>query len=416
MSETTAATTHVDGERLWDSLMEMAQIGATEKGGVRRLTGTDLDRQGRDLFRRWCEEAGCTVGIDALGNMFARRPGRDDSRPPVALGSHLDSQPTGGKFDGVLGVLAGLEVVRSLNDRGVTTEAPIEVINWTNEEGTRFPPPMTCSGAFAGAFSVDYAASRADVEGHTLGAEIERIGYAGPEPVGGRRIGAYLELHIEQGPVLEAEDKLIGVVTGGRAQRWYEVTVTGQEAHAGPTPMDRRRDALVGASRMIDAIHKIGLDFGADASATVGHVQAYPNSPNVVPGRVFFTIDCRHPDADVLTEMDGALRSTCTQLAEAARLAVEVKEIWHCPRTVFDTRCVAAVRDAAEKAGLPARDIVSGAGHDAFYVATVAPAAMIFVPCKDGISHNEAEYASPEACAAGAEVLYRAALDLASQA
>ncbi len=416
MSETATTATHVDGERLWASLMEMARIGATEKGGVRRLTGTDLDRQGRDLFRRWCEEAGCTVGIDALGNMFARRPGRDASRPPVALGSHLDSQPTGGKFDGVLGVLAGLEVVRSLNDRGVTTEAPIEVINWTNEEGTRFPPPMTCSGAFAGAFSVDYAASRTDVDGYALGAEIERIGYAGPEPVGAREIGAYLELHIEQGPVLEAEDKLIGVVTGGRAQRWYEVTVTGQEAHAGPTPMDRRRDALVGASRMIDAIHQVGLDFGTDASATVGHLQVHPNSPNVVPGRVFFTIDCRHPDEDVLSEMDGALRRTCAQLAERAGLDLAVEEIWHCPPTVFDTRCVGAVREAARAAGLTWRDIVSGAGHDAFYVATVAPAAMVFVPCKDGISHNEAEYASPEACAAGAEVLYRAALDLAGQA
>lgn len=403
----------INGERLWDSLMEMARIGATEKGGVNRLTGTDLDRQSRDLFRDWCEQAGCSVTVDALGNMFARRPGRDPERPPVGIGSHLDSQPTGGRFDGALGVLAALEVVRSLNDHGIETEAPVEVVNWTNEEGSRFSPPMTCSGAYAGVFTVDYAAGRADEDGKTLGEEIARIGYAGSEPVGRHVLGSFLELHIEQGPVLEEEGRLIGIVTGGQAQRWYEATVTGQDAHAGPTPMRRRRDALVEAARMVEAINAIGHEFQPDACATVGHMRVHPNSRNVIPGEVFFSVDFRHPDDATLAAMDTALKARCREIAECAGVSLDLVDLWHCPPTVFDAGCVAAVREAARAADLPAREIVSGAGHDALYVARVAPTAMVFVPCRDGISHNEAEYASPEACAAGAEVLLRAALRLA---
>lgn len=405
----------IDSERLWNSLMEMARIGATDKGGVNRLTGTDLDRQSRDLFRQWCEDAGCTVTIDALGNMFARRPGKDPDKLPIAIGSHLDSQPTGGKYDGALGVLAALEVVRSLNDHDIETEAPVEIVNWTNEEGSRFSPPMTCSGAYAGVFTVDYAAGRTDEDGRTLGDEIARIGYAGPDPVGQHQLGYFLELHIEQGPVLEDENKLIGVVTGGQAQRWYEVTVTGQDAHAGPTPMDRRRDALVAAARMVDAINAIGHDFQPAACATVGYMRVQPNSRNVIPGEVFFTIDFRHPDDNVLSDMDEALRERCRNIADSSGVSLDIVDLWHCPPTVFDQRCIGAVREAADAAELPARDIVSGAGHDAIYVARVAPTSMVFVPCKDGISHNEAEYASPEACAAGAQVLFGAALRLDGQ-
>jgi beta-ureidopropionase / N-carbamoyl-L-amino-acid hydrolase len=404
-----------DGERLWASLMRMAKIGATEKGGVCRLTATDLDREARDLFARWCEEAGCTVKIDRLGNMFARRPGRDASRFPIALGSHLDSQPTGGKFDGALGVLAGLEAVRTLNHHNIETAAAIEVVNWTNEEGSRFAPPMTSSGAYAGVFTVDYAESRADTDGRTLGEEMRRIGYAGPEDVGAHRLGAYLELHIEQGPVLEAERKLVGIVTGGQAQRWYEATVVGQEAHAGPTPMDRRRDALVAAARMVEAVNAIGHEFQPGACATVGHLQVHPNSRNVVPGRVFFAVDFRHPDDAVLSEMDTALRERAAAVAAASGVALDLDCIWHCPPTRFDAECIDAVRSAARDLGLPAREMISGAGHDAIYVAKAAPTAMIFVPCRDGISHNEAEYASPEACAAGCDVLLNAALRLAGR-
>jgi len=408
--------TRINSERLWESLMTMARIGATERGGVNRLTGTDLDRESRDLFRQWCEAAGCTVTVDRLGNMFAQRPGRAAGRLPVAIGSHLDSQPTGGRFDGALGVLAGLEVIRSLNDQGIETEAPVEVVNWTNEEGSRFSPPMTCSGAYAGAFSVDYAAGRRDEAGHTLGEEIARIGYAGPEPVGRHRLGAFLELHIEQGPVLEEEGRLVGIVTGGQAQRWYEVTVTGQEAHAGPTPMRRRRDALVAAARMVEAVNAIGHEFEPDACATVGHLRVRPNSRNVIPGEVFFAVDFRHPDDATVAAMDSALKARCRDIAAGSGTRVDILDLWHCPPTVFDERCVGAVTDAAHAAGLPAREIISGAGHDAIYVARVAPTAMVFVPCRDGISHNEAEYASPEACAAGAQVLLGAALRLAGRA
>jgi len=304
-----------DGARLWDSLMEMAKIGATEKGGVCRLALTDLDRESRDLFARWCEEAGCTISVDKMGNMFARRPGRNNDLPPIMTGSHLDSQPTGGKYDGVYGVLAGLEVVRTLNDLKIETEAPIEVAVWTNEEGSRFAPAMVASGVFAGVFDLDYGLSRADLDGKTMGEELRRIGYAGPEDVGGREVGAYFEAHIEQGPILENEEKTIGVVTGAQGQRWYEVTVTGQEAHAGPTPMHSRKDALVGAARMVGEVNRIGLENQPNACATVGLMQVSPNSRNVIPGTVFFCVDFRHPKDEVLSGMDAELRKACADIA-----------------------------------------------------------------------------------------------------
>jgi beta-ureidopropionase / N-carbamoyl-L-amino-acid hydrolase len=406
----------IDADRLWDSLMEMAKIGATEKGGVCRLALTDLDKEGRDLFVRWCREAGCTVTVDRMGNIFARRPGRDNSLPPVMTGSHLDTQPTGGKFDGIFGVLAGLEVIRTLNDCNYQTQAPIEVAVWTNEEGSRFAPAMTASGIFAGVFDLEYGLSRADKDGKTMGEELARIGYAGDAPCGGRPIAALFEAHIEQGPILEAEKKTIGIVTGAQGQRWYEVTVTGQEAHAGPTPMARRRDALVGASRLVLEVNRIGLENQPFACATVGLIQSSPNSRNTIPGKVFFTVDFRHPDDAVLTRMCDALKAAVDRVTQELRLDVEVQEIWYSPPVRFADSCVEAVRKAAERLGYPHMDIVSGAGHDAVYVSRVAPTGMIFVPCEDGISHNEVENATRDDIAAGAQVLLHAMLERADAA
>ncbi|HUN47914.1 MAG TPA: Zn-dependent hydrolase [Stellaceae bacterium] len=405
----------INGERLWQSLMEMAKIGATEKGGVCRLALTDLDKVGRDLFIRWCKEAGCTVTLDRMGNIFARRPGKNPKLAPVLTGSHLDTQPTGGRFDGVYGVLAGLEVIRTLNDLAYETEAPVEVVVWTNEEGSRFSPPMVGSGVFAGVFDLAYGLERPDnLTGVTMGAELDRIGFAGPEPVGGREVGAYFEAHIEQGPILEDQLKPVGVVTGAQGQRWYEITVVGQEAHAGPTPMPKRRDALVGAARMIDAVNRIGLAHPPYACATVGFAQVSPNSRNTIPGRVFFTVDFRHPEDATLTAMDRELRAACAEIAKAIGLEVEVKEFWYFPPTPFDKACVASVRSATEALGYPHMDIISGAGHDAVYMARVAPTAMIFVPCVGGISHNEIEDAKPEDLAMGCAVLLNAVLEHAN--
>lgn len=406
----------IDGQRLWDSLMEMAKIGATAKGGVCRLALTDLDRQGRDQFVAWAREAGCTISTDRMGNVFARRAGRDDSLAPVITGSHADSQPTGGRFDGIYGVLGGLEVIRSLNDHGVQTDRPIEVVIWTNEEGSRFAPAMVASGVFAGVFSLDYGLSRADVDGKTMGEELQRIGYAGDVDVGGRDIHAAFELHIEQGPILEAENKTIGVVTHAQGQRWYEVMFTGQESHAGPTPMPRRRDALLAAARVVDRVNQIGMAHAPFACATVGMMQVHPNSRNVIPGRVFFTIDLRHPDDDVLARMDTELRAAIAEVAEASRVeTTTLEQIFYYRPVTFDGDCVASVRAAAERFGYTHRDIVSGAGHDACYLAQVAPTSMVFVPCIDGISHNEVEDAKFEWIEAGANVLLHAILGRAGR-
>ena len=402
----------IDGKRLWDSLMEMAQIGATAKGGVCRLALTDLDLDSRNLFARWAEAAGCTVSFDAVGNMFARRPGRNPELPPVMAGSHLDSQPTGGKFDGAYGVLAALEVVRSLNDHGVETEAPVEVVVWTNEEGSRFAPAMTGSGAFAGIFDLEQVHALTDVDGKTLGGELERIGYKG-EGCGGRPVGAYFEAHIEQGPILEAEGKTIGVVTGAQAQLWYEVTLTGQESHAGPTPMARRKDALVGAAAVVTAVNRIGHEFQPGACATVGMMEVRPNSRNVIPGEVFLTVDLRHPEDARLAEMDKALRGAIAAAAEGAKLEARIEVVMEVTAVPFEESCVSAVRAGSARYGHGHRDIVSGAGHDAVYMAGIAPTGMIFVPCEDGISHNEIENATPEDLAAGCEVLLHAMLERA---
>ena len=395
----------VNGERLWQTIMETAKFGGTAKGGVCRLTLSDADRQVRDWFVRECEAAGCSVSIDEMGSIFARRPGKADTPPPVAIGSHLDTQPSGGKFDGIAGVLSGLEVVRTLKETGYTTNAPLELIDWTNEEGSRFTPPMLASGVFAGVFERDFAYSVKDRDGKKFIEELERIGYHGQKKCPDHKLGAYFELHIEQGPVLEAEKKTIGVVTGMQGQRWYEVTVTGQEAHAGSTPMHLRHDAMVACGRMVEAINKIALNHPPFAVSTVGLVTVRPNSRNVVPGSVFFTVDLRHPDDDVLLHMDGELRERVEVIAGESGVSANLVNNWNVASMEFDPECISQVRKAAGALGYLYRDIISGAGHDAIYIARVTPTGMIFIPCEHGISHNELENTTPEYIAAGANVL-----------
>ncbi|MBT5264698.1 MAG: Zn-dependent hydrolase [Rhodospirillaceae bacterium] len=404
-----------DMNRLWDSLMEMGSLGETDKGGVNRLTLTDLDRQSRDLFKRWCEEAGCTVTVDGVGNMFARRPGRDPNRKPVVSGSHLDTQPTGGKFDGAYGVLGALEVVRTLNDAGVETEAPIEVAVWTNEEGSRFSPAMMGSGAFAGVFGLDEVMTKQDSDGTSFGEALSAIGYDGEAAVGNREFDSYFEAHIEQGPKLEAAGLPVGIVTDAQGQRWLEVTVTGVESHAGPTPMEIRKDALVGASRMIHLVNQVGMNNLPNACATCGVIESFPNSRNVIPGRVFFTIDFRHPNDAILAKMDHEFKQGAAEIAEEIGLELDIKDFWYFPPTPFDADCVDAVRKGAELHGHGSMDIISGAGHDAVYMAGLCPTGMIFVPCENGISHNELERASKEDLSAGCDVLLHAMLDRATR-
>jgi len=398
----------INGDRLWSSIMEMAKIGALPAGGCRRLALSDEDKQARDLFAKWCEDAGCTVKIDDFGNMFARRAGTDERLLPIAIGSHLDTQPHGGKFDGVFGVLAGLEVIRTLNDAGIETAAPIEVINWTNEEGARFAPAMLSSGVYADHFEKEFADNRSDAEGKTFRQELQRIGYEGDEPCGSHEIGAFLEAHIEQGPILEREEKVIGVVRGGQGQRWYDATSMGQDAHTGSTPMEGRNDALLKAAEFTLAVRDVALAHAPDAVATVGEMHVTPNSRNTIPGEVHLTVDARHPEDNVLAEMDAALR------VAAEKAGLELEQIWHKPPIVFNQKCCAAIQNATDLMAYPNREMVSGAGHDACQVATKVPTAMVFVPCADGISHNEAESAEPEDLEAGANVLLHAAIELAN--
>jgi N-carbamoyl-L-amino-acid hydrolase len=399
----------IDAQRLWGTLMETARIGATPKGGICRLTLTDLDRQVRDWFKAQCEALGCTVSVDEVGNMFALRPGRRADIAPIALGSHLDTQPTGGKFDGVLGVLGGLEALRTLHDLGYETNAPLLLVNWTNEEGSRFAPAMLGSGVFAGVFERAYADTREDRQGARFGEALEAIGYRGTQRAGALKLAAMFELHIEQGPILEAEDKTIGIVEGVQGMRWYDVTITGSEAHTGSTPMHLRRNALVAAADIVKAVDAIAKA-NANAVGTVGSIEVKPNSRNVIPGEAFLTIDFRHPQEAVLEIMEAALMQAVATIAGESRTAIDCKRIWRSPPVVFDADCVACVKEAAATASLPARPMISGAGHDAAYIARVAPTAMIFVPCKDGISHNEAESTTLEQCAAGAQVLLNAVL------
>ena len=404
----------INGQRLWDSLMELAAIGATKKGGVCRLALTSLDRQGRDLFVNQARAAGCSIRIDSIGNIFARREGRNPALPVVMTGSHIDTQPTGGKFDGNYGVLAGLEVFKTLNDAGIVTEAPLEVVVWTNEEGSRFVPVMMGSGTFIGEFNIDEVLAQKDREGITVGSALSEIGYAGTDIVNTDNIAAYFEAHIEQGPVLEANNKTIGVVTGALGQRWFDVVVTGSEAHAGPTPMLLRKDALLAASHMVQLVNRLALDHAPNARGTVGMLDVYPNSRNVIPGTVKFSVDLRADNDETLSAMVAALQAESLMIAKNSQVTVELNQVVYFPPAIFAKPLVDAVRDSALELGMSAMDAVSGAGHDAVYMARVAPTAMIFIPCKDGISHNEIEDAHPDHIEAGCNVLLHAMLKQAN--
>ena len=403
----------VNGERLWDSLMEMAKIGPGVAGGNNRQTLTDEDAEGRALFQKWCEDAGCTMGLDSLGNMFAARAGTDPDALPVYVGSHLDTQPTGGKYDGVLGVLAGLELVRSLNDLGIKTKHPIVVTNWTNEEGTRFAPAMLSSGVFAGVHDQQWAEDREDAEGKKFGEELDRIGWRGDEEVGARKMHAFFELHIEQGPILEAEGKDIGVVTHGQGLSWTQVTITGKDAHTGSTPMPMRRNAGLAMARVLELVDEIALSHAPDAVGAAGHIDVYPNSRNVIPGKVVFTVDFRSPQLDVITDMVARMKAGATTICADMGCEVEFEVAGGFDPVEFDAACVTAVRDAAERLGYSHRNLVSGAGHDACWINRVAPTAMVMCPCVDGLSHNEAEEISKDWATAGADVLLHAVVETA---
>jgi N-carbamoyl-L-amino-acid hydrolase len=403
----------VNGARLWESIHEMAGIGPGLRGGNNRQTLTDADAEGRRLFRKWCEDAGMTVAVDSMGTMFAHRKGEDESLPPVMAGSHLDTQPTGGRYDGVLGVLGALEVVRTLNDLGIRTKHPIEVVNWTNEEGTRFAPAMLASGVFAGVLTQDYAYSRKDAKGLTFGDELMRIGFKGSEPVGKRKLKAFFELHIEQGPILEAEHKDIGVVTHGQGLWWLQITLTGKEAHTGSTPMPMRRNAGLGMARITDVVHRIAMEHQPAAVGAVGHVEVYPNSRNVIPGKVVFTVDIRSPEQETLDRMKAKIEAAAPQIATELGLGIEIEAVGHFDPVRFDSGCVKAIRDAADRLGYSHRDIVSGAGHDACWINRVAPTAMVMCPCVDGLSHNEDEKITEEWATAGANVLFHAVVETA---
>jgi N-carbamoyl-L-amino-acid hydrolase len=410
----------IDGKRLWDSLMGMAEIGATPKGGVRRITLTEVDLAGRNRFAQWCGAAGLKLSVDAMGNMFARREGFDPSAPPVLMGSHLDSQPSGGKFDGALGVIAGLEVMRTLNDLDITTRRPVVLVNWTDEEGTRFGRSLMGSGVWAGVYDLEATYAVTDIDGITVKQALDAIGFAGPEKAAPFAADAYFELHIEQGPILEREAKTIGIVTGAQAQVWFDARLEGQDSHAGTTPPGARRDALVGAARIITLVDRMMRDpdvnrGGEDGRGTVGFLEVIPNSRNVVPGEVRFSVEFRHPDDSTLDRLDHDFEPAAFAIAREAGLKLTLTRLFKFKAQPFDPDCVGLVEAAAHRLGYPARRIVSGAGHDAVYVARRMPAAMIFTPCRDGLSHNEAEHIEPDQAEAGCQVLFEAVLARANR-
>ena len=403
----------IDPDRLWDSLMEMAKIGPGVAGGNNRQTLTDEDAEGRALFQTWCEKAGMDMGVDTMGNMFATRAGTDPDALPVYVGSHLDTQPTGGKYDGVLGVLGGLELVRTLNDLDVSTKHPIVVVNWTNEEGTRFAPAMLASGVFAGRHEQDWAYDRTDSDGKKFGDELKRIGWVGDEKVGSRKMHAMFELHIEQGPILEAENKDIGVVTHGQGLRWIECKITGKESHTGSTPMHMRKNAGRGLALVTELVHEIAMKNQPNAVGAIGHIDVYPNSRNIIPGQIVCTIDMRTHLLDKLQSMVAELEERAPKLCKEIGVEFECSIVGQFDPPAFDEGCVSAVREAAEELGYSHMDIISGAGHDACWINDLAPTAMIMCPCEDGLSHNEAEEISKEWAQAGTDVLLHAVLNTA---
>ena len=404
----------INAQRLWDSLMLFAEIGATDKGGCNRQALTDLDKQARDLWVSWAEDAGCSIRIDTMGNIFARREGLKDDLPVVMTGSHIDTQPTGGKFDGVYGVLASLEVIRSLNDQGVQTNHPIEAVVWTNEEGARFSPAMIGSGVWSGAFSLDYGHARMDKDGKTIQEELRRIDYEGDTPCKPHPIKGFIELHIEQGPILENEALQIGILTGVQGMNWYDLTIKGQPVHAGPTPMENRFDPFMGLHKIINKMYEMTAEYEPWSRITFGDITAIPGARNTVPEKLILAVDLRHPDKDILAEMDKRFRQIAHQACEAAGLSCQVGVEWQSPAVVFDSGCIEAVRKATQDLGYLSKEMVSGAGHDAVYVSRVAPTSMIFVPCEKGISHNEAEYSKPGDIEAGCNVLMNAIVELTS--
>ncbi len=405
----------IDAKRLWDSLMAMAEFGATPKGGVKRLTLSDVDKRGRDAFSGWCAALGLTMRVDAIGNMFARREGRDPTRLPVLMGSHLDSQPTGGKFDGALGVIAGLEVMRTLHDLNITTEAPIELINWTDEEGSRFGHSLMGSGTWAGIYSLEKTYGLRDVDGVSVGEALDSIGYKGPHAAKPFPADAYFELHIEQGPILEREGKQVGIVTGAQAQVWYDAVIIGQDSHAGTTPPSARKDALVAAARVVTLVDRLMRERGEDGRGTVGWLTIPQASRNVVPGEVRFSVEFRHPDDAQITGLAESFPAEAARLVAETGCRLDLTELFRIPAQPFDPSCVDLVRQATQRLGFSSREIISGAGHDAVYVARSIPTAMIFTPCKDGLSHNEAESILPEEAEAGCQVLFEAVVARANR-
>ena len=408
-----AGNLKINGDRLWKSIMEIAKIGPGVAGGNNRQTLTDEDAEARDLFKKWCTDSNLSMGIDKMGNMFARREGTDPNALPVYVGSHLDTQPTGGKYDGILGVLGGLELIRSLDDMGIKTKHPIVIVNFTNEEGTRFAPPMMASGVFAGVHTLDWAYAKEDASGKKFGDELKRIGWIGEEEVGNRKMKAFFELHIEQGPILEAEGKDIGVVSRGQGLNWLQVTLTGRESHTGSTPMPMRKNAGLGMAKITNLVHEIAMSHQPDAVGAVGQCNVYPNSRNIIPGKVVFTIDFRSPSFDTQDDMEKRLYEGAKSICKDLDLELEIEKVGHFDPVTFDKECVSKIRGAAERLGYSHRDIISGAGHDACWINKVAPTAMVMCPCVDGLSHNEAEEISQDWAVAGSNVLFHAVLETA---
>lgn len=405
----------INSDRLWATIMDMAEIGALPRGGSCRLALTDEDRGARDLFVSWCREAGCRVEIDGLGNIFAVRPGRDGDRPCILTGSHLDTQPHGGRFDGVYGVLAGLEAIRALNEQGVETRAPLAVVNWTNEEGVRFSPGLTGSSVFGGLIDLDEARAIRCVDGPTVGAELERIGYAGTITREALPVGAYVELHIEQGPVLENLGKPIGIVEAVQGVRWFRLEIEGEDRHAGTTPMTERRDAAMAAARFALEMRGRACSASADIRFTVGRVRVEPGSPNTVPGYAEISIDLRHQSDDVLDAVEAEMGRFAGELADLEGVTARIATLMRVPPVTFDERCLSTLAGIAERSGAGFERMISGAMHDASVMARVVPSALVFVPCRGGISHNEAEWAEPEHLAAGCQLLCDALIELAAR-
>ena len=406
---------YINSKRLQKWIRDFAKIGGTPKGGVHRLTLTDLDKQARDLFVELAEEAGCSIKIDSMGNIFARRSGEDNTLNPILIGSHIDSQPLGGKYDGIYGVLAALEVIYSLNDHKIKTDRPIDVVSWTNEEGARFAPAMIGSAIFSRLMPVNEGWASKDASRKTIKDELTRIGYAGKDNFSQYKIHASLELHIEQGPILENNNKLIGIVTGAVGQKWYDIEFTGVASHAGTTPMEVRQDALLGLAEAVIRVNQIGKEEMPEGRATVGMVKTIPNSRNVISNKAWLSVEFRHPSERGLDRMNQKLSVKIKEIAEELNLKYSINQILSFPPIHFSDTCIETVRQVTHHLKYSCREIVSGAGHDSCNISKIAPTSMIFIPCIKGISHNEEEEIKPEWMSAGANVLLNSVIKLATK-